>query len=306
MIANATGCSSIYGASCPSTPYSVPWANSLFEDNAEFGLGMYLSYKQKRNQIEEIMNNNPENELYKTWLNNKDNYEITSVIKEELKNTNFDKNLLNFIESRSIWCIGGDGWAYDIGFNGIDQVLSSNENVNILVLDTEVYSNTGGQSSKSTKVGAVAKFAGLGKETKKKDLFKIAINYDNVYVASVCLGANPMHTIKALLEAQEHNGPSIVIAYAPCIEHGIKGGLSNSIEQEKLSVECGYNILMRYKDNTLYIDSPEPKFDKYEEFLNNEVRYNSLKLKNKLNAYELLEQQKNNAKERYQNYKKLI
>ena len=306
MIANATGCSSIYGASCPSTPYSVPWANSLFEDNAEFGLGMYLSYKQKRNQIEEIMNNNPENELYKKWLNNKDNYEITSVIKEELKNTNFDKNLLNFIESRSIWCIGGDGWAYDIGFNGIDQVLSSNENVNILVLDTEVYSNTGGQSSKATKVGAVAKFAGLGKETKKKDLFKIAINYDNVYVASVCLGANPMHTIKALLEAQEHNGPSIVIAYAPCIEHGIKGGLSNSIEQEKLSVECGYNILMRYKDNTLYIDSPEPKFDKYEEFLNNEVRYNSLKLKNKLNAYELLEQQKNNAKERYQNYKKLI
>ena len=305
MIANATGCSSIYGASCPSTPYSVPWANSLFEDNAEFGYGMYITYKQKREQIEHIMQKDTNNLTYKKWLDNKDNYEITHVIKKELENK-FDKNLINFIESRSVWCIGGDGWAYDIGFSGIDQVLSSNENINILVLDTEVYSNTGGQSSKSTKVGAVAKFATNGKKTRKKDLFKIASNYDNVYVASVCLGANPMHTIKAMIEAEEHNGPSIIIAYAPCIEHGIKGGLINSIDQEKLSVECGYNILMRYKDNKLTIDSTEPNFDKYDEFLNNEVRYNSLKIKNKEAAEYLLEQQKNNAKERYEYYKKLI
>ena len=306
MIANATGCSSIYGGSCPSTPYNIPWANSLFEDNAEFGFGMLKSYLQKRNQIEEIMKKDETNETYKKWLENKDNYQITSVIKEELSNTNFDKNLLNYIESRSIWCIGGDGWAYDIGFSGIDQVLSSNENINILVLDTEVYSNTGGQSSKSTKLGAVAKFATSGKNTNKKDLFKIATNYDNVYVASVCLNANQMHTIKAFIEAEKHDGPSIIIAYAPCIEHGIKGGLINSIESSKLSVECGYNILMRYQDNKLTIDSQEPNFDKYDEFLNNEIRYNSLKLKNKEAAEYLLEEQKNNAIKRYEYYKNLI
>jgi len=305
MIANATGCSSIYGGSCPSTPYSVPWANSLFEDNAEFGYGMLKSYIQKRNQIEKIMEKDQSNDIYIKWLENKDNYEITHVIKEELSKTNFDKNLLNYIESRSIWCIGGDGWAYDIGFSGIDQVLSSNENINILVLDTEVYSNTGGQSSKSTKLGAVAKFASSGKNTNKKDLFKIATNYDNVYVASVCLNANPMHTIKSFIEAEKHNGPSIIIAYAPCIEHGIKGGLINSIETSKLSVECGYNILMRYQDSKLTIDSSEPNYDKYEDFLNNEVRYNSLKLKNNELAEYLLEQQKNNAKKRYEYFKNL-
>ena len=202
--------------------------------------------------------------------------------------------------------IGGDGWAYDIGFSGIDHVLASNDNINILVLDTEVYSNTGGQSSKSTKLGAVAKFATSGKNTNKKDLFKIATNYDNVYVASVCLNANQMHTIKAFIEAEKHDGPSIIIAYAPCIEHGIKGGLINSIESSKLSVECGYNILMRYQDNKLTIDSQEPNFDKYDEFLNNEIRYNSLKLKNKEAAEYLLDEQKNNAIKRYEYYKNLI
>ena len=306
MIANATGCSSIYGGSCPSTPYNVPWANSLFEDNAEFGYGMMKSYVQKRKYIEEIFHQNKENELYQKWLENKDNYDITSQIKKELETTNFDKDLINFIESRSVWCIGGDGWAYDIGFSGIDQVLSSNENINILVLDTEVYSNTGGQSSKSTKVGAVAEFASLGKTTKKKDLFKIATNYENVYVASVCLGANQMQTIRAFIEAEKHNGPSIIIAYSPCIEHGIKGGLTNSLEQAKLSVECGYNILMRYENKKLYIDSKEPNFDKYEEYLKNEVRYNALKTKDKELAETLLEQQKNNAIERYNYYKNLI
>lgn len=305
VIANATGCSSIYGASCPSTPYNIPWANSLFEDNAEFGLGMLKSYEQKRKDIEEIMLKEPENSIYKEWLENKNNYKITSVIKSKLEQTNFNKDLLNYISKRSIWCIGGDGWAYDIGFNGIDHVLSSNENINILVLDTEVYSNTGGQSSKSTKLGAVAKFATKGKHNYKKDLFKIATTYENVYVASISLKANPMQAIKAFKEAEEHNGPSIIIAYAPCIEHGINGGLTNSIEEEKKSVECGYNILMRYKDNKIIIDSKEPDFDKYESYLNNEVRYNSLKKKNIKEAQELLELQKNNAIKRYEYFKNL-
>ena len=305
IIANATGCSSIYGASCPSTPYNIPWANSLFEDNAEFGLGMLKSYEQKRKEIEEIMLKEPENSIYKEWLKNKNNYKITSVIKSKLEQTNFNKDLLNYISKRSIWCIGGDGWAYDIGFNGIDHVLSSNENINILVLDTEVYSNTGGQSSKSTKLGAVAKFATKGKHNYKKDLFKIATTYENVYVASISLKANPMQAIKAFKEAEEHNGPSIIIAYAPCIEHGINGGLTNSIEEEKKSVECGYNILMRYKDNKIIIDSKEPDFDKYESYLNNEVRYNSLKKKNIKEAQELLELQKNNAIKRYEYFKNL-
>ena len=305
IIANATGCSSIYGASCPSTPYNIPWANSLFEDNAEFGLGMLKSYEQKRKDIEEIMLKEPENSIYKEWLENKNNYKITSVIKSKLEQTNFNKDLLNYISKRSIWCIGGDGWAYDIGFNGIDHILSSNENINILVLDTEVYSNTGGQSSKSTKLGAVAKFATKGKHNYKKDLFKIATTYENVYVASISLKANPMQAIKAFKEAEEHNGPSIIIAYAPCIEHGINGGLTNSIEEEKKSVECGYNILMRYKDNKIIIDSKEPDFDKYESYLNNEVRYNSLKKKNIKEAQELLELQKNNAIKRYEYFKNL-
>ena len=305
MIANATGCSSIYGGSCPSTPYNIPWANSLFEDNAEFGYGMLKSYLSKREQIETIMNNSIDNKLYKEWLDNKDSYEITSVIKEKLIDTDFDKTLINYITPRSIWCIGGDGWAYDIGFGGIDQILSSNENINILVLDTEVYSNTGGQSSKSTKMGAVQKFNTLGKHTNKKDLFRIATTYNNVYAASISLKSNPMHAIKAMIEAEKHNGPSIIIAYAPCIEHGIKGGLINSIEQEKLSVECGYNILMRYNDGKVTVDSKEPDFDKYEEYLNNEIRFSSLKTKNPLEYEELLNNQKNNAIERYNYFKNL-
>ena len=303
MIANATGCSSIYGASCPSTPYSIPWANSLFEDNAEFGLGMLKSFQDKRKKIESIMSNDTTNPLYKEWLENKDNYEITCVIKEKLYATDFDKSLINYITPTSIWCIGGDGWAYDIGFGGLDQVLASNENINILVLDTEVYSNTGGQSSKSTKMGAVAKFNTSGKKTYKKDLFKIATTYNNVYAATISLKANPMHAIKSMIEAERHNGPSIIIAYAPCIEHGIKGGLINSIEQEKLSVECGYNILMRYSNGEVTVDSPEPNFDKYEEYLSNEIRYSSLKTKNPEAANELLEHQKNNAIKRYKYFK---
>ena len=305
MIANATGCSSIYGASCPSTPYSIPWANSLFEDNAEFGFGMLKSYQDKRTKIEQIMKNNDSNPIYKEWIDNKNSYEITSVIKEKLSKTDFDKNLINYITPASIWCIGGDGWAYDIGFGGLDQILASNENINILVLDTEVYSNTGGQSSKSTKIGAVAKFNTNGKHTYKKDLFKIATTYDNVYAACVSLKANPMHTIKCMIEAEKHEGPSIIIAYAPCIEHGIKGGLANSIDQEKLSIKCGYNILMRYMDGKIKVDSSTPNFDKYEEYLSNEIRFSSLKAKNPEEAEKLLLHQKNNAIERYKFYKNL-
>lgn len=314
VIANATGCSSIYGGSFPSTPYLVPWANSLFEDNAEFAYGIYTSYKQKRNRIKNIISNSinsyseKEKDACLNLLLNFDNYEITNNFVKNMDDLTLPKELYDlkeYIPKKSVWAIGGDGWAYDIGYNGIDHILHSNENINILVLDTEVYSNTGGQASKSTKVGAVAEFADFGKKTSKKDLFKIAMCSPNVYVGSICLGANNVQAIKTLTEAENHNGPSIVICYCPCIEHGIKGGMCNSINEEKLAVECGYTLLMRYKDNKLYLDSKEPNFDKYEEFLNNEVRYNALKIKDNSLANKLLNIQINNAKERYNYYNKI-
>ncbi len=313
IIANATGCSSIYGGSMPSTPYSISWANSLFEDNAEFALGMVLSYKQKSKQIENIMEkamhavSEPVKEKFELWLEHRDDFDITYPLKEELKNMEIPadlKALLDYIPTRSVWAIGGDGWAYDIGFGGIDHVLSSNENVKILVLDTEVYSNTGGQMSKSSKIGQVAEFADFGKKTPKKDLFKMAMCYPNCYVASICLGADFMHTIKTLKEAEAHKGPAIVIAYCPCVEHGIKGGLSCTTKEQALAVSVGYQLLMRYvpEDQTLYIDSKEPDFSKYEEFLENETRYHSLKIKNPKLAADLLEINKENAIKRYQYY----
>ena len=314
VIANATGCSSIYGGSFPSTPYLVPWANSLFEDNAEFAYGIYTSYKQKRNRIKDIISNSinsyseKEKDACLNLLLNFDNYEITNNFAKNMDDLTLPKELYDlkeYIPKKSVWAIGGDGWAYDIGYNGIDHILHSNENINILVLDTEVYSNTGGQASKSTKVGAVAEFADFGKKTSKKDLFKIAMCAPNVYVGSICLGANNVQAIKTLTEAENHNGPSIVICYCPCIEHGIKGGMCNSINEEKLAVECGYTLLMRYKDNKLYLDSKEPNFDKYEDFLNNEVRYNALKIKDNSLANKLLNIQINNAKERYNYYNKI-
>ena len=314
VVANATGCSSIYGGSAPSTPYSIPWANSLFEDNAEFAFGIHTSYKQKRDRIEHIMRESldsvdkNEAELFTKWLENKDDFAITMQIKEELKNKTIPKelhDLLDYIPARTVWAIGGDGWAYDIGYGGLDHVLHSNENIKVLVLDTEVYSNTGGQASKSTKLGAVAEFANLGKKTAKKDLFKIASCIPNCYVASVSLGANMMQTINAFKEAEEHNGPAIIIAYSPCIEHGIKTGMGCSINEEKLAVECGYTLLMRY-DGEYHLDSKEPDFAKYEEFLNNEVRFNALKIKEPDLANEILSEQKENAIERYNYYKKII
>ena len=316
VIANATGCSSIYGGSAPSTPYTIPWANSLFEDNAEFGYGISLSYKLKRNRIKKLMEDNLNNvsddikEIFEKWLNNINDYEITKEVYESLKELNIPetlKELINYIPARTVWAIGGDGWAYDIGFGGIDHVLSSNENIKILVLDTEVYSNTGGQMSKSSRIGQVAEFADLGKKSGKKDLFKIAMCYPNTYVASISLGANMMQTIKVLKEAEEHNGPAIVIAYCPCVEHGIKGGLSCTNSEQKLAVDCGYTLLMRYNpvEEKLYIDSKEPNFELYNDFLNNEVRYNALKIKNQKLANEILEVNKNNAIKRYEYYKKM-
>jgi len=314
IIANATGCSSIYGGSAPSTPYSIPWANSLFEDNAEFGFGILNSYKVIRENIKNKMLNSMNDvnsivkELFDTWINNIDNYEITKKIKEELESEELPKeieHLRNYLEAPSIWTVGGDGWAYDIGFSGIDHVLSSNENVNILVLDTEVYSNTGGQASKSSHIGQVAEFTNHGKKTHKKDLFKIAMNYPNCYVASISMGANVMQTIKAFKEAEEHKGPSIIIAYSPCVEQGIKKGMNCTSKEQRLAVECGYTMLMRYDGKNLKIDSKEPDFTKYDEFLNGEVRYNSLKIKNPQKAEEIFNQNMEYSKERYEYFKKI-
>ena len=308
VIANATGCSSIYGASCPNTPYLVSWGNSLFEDNAEYGFGILNTYEKLHNRIFKELDDIGSlraRKLSKFIKDNENDYEALDKIKKELSSL-ISPDLADYVTPKSVWSIGGDGWAYDIGFGGLDHVLSSNQNVKILVLDTEVYSNTGGQASKSSHIGAVAEFTDSGKRTYKKDLFKIAMNYPNIYVAQISLGANMMQAIKVIKEAEEHVGPAIIIAYSPCIEHGIKGGMSNSINEEKLAVISGYVILMRYFDNQLYIDSPEPNFDKYDEFLSNEVRYNALKIKNKKIADDLLQKNKDQAINRYNEYLKLI
>ncbi len=316
VVANATGCSSIYGGSAPSTPYSIPWANSLFEDNAEFALGIHSSYKIKRDRIEEIMKstlNTVSSDLksiYQKWLDNREDATITREVAKLLEDKNIPKeleDLKEYIPSRVVWAFGGDGWAYDIGFGGLDHMLSQNENIKCLVLDTEVYSNTGGQASKSSKMGAVCEFADFGKKTYKKDLFRIAMSYPNCYVASISLGANIMHTIKIMKEAMEHKGPAIIIAYSPCVEHGIKTGMSCSISEEKLAVDVGYQLLMHYnpEEEKLYMDSKEPEFNRYEEFLDNEVRFNAIKIKDKELADVLLTNQKENAIKRYNYYKKI-
>lgn len=314
VIANATGCSSIYSASLPCTPYKVPWISSLFEDNAEFGLGLHLAYKNARNRIKEIMKESKENVIpsvkktYKKWIDNMDDSKITNEVKKELEGKVIPeelKSLLDYIPSRNVWIVGGDGWAYDIGFGGLDHVLRRGENVKVLVLDTEVYSNTGGQKSKSTRTGAVAEFASTGKLKPKKDLFEIAMNIPNCYVASISAGANNMQTIKAFTEAEEHNGPSVIIAYSPCIAHGIIGGLSESIEEQKLLVESGYNILMRYKPESkeLIIDSKEPNYELYESVFEKELRYKNLEELNKKAYEKLYREHIENAKERYNYYK---
>ena len=306
VIANATGCSSIYGASSPDMPYEIPWANSLFEDNAEFGYGMMIGYETARDRVRNYMSNH-DDELFEKWLSNSDDYSIT---KEVYDNIDYGKHpellkLKNYIMPRSVWAVGGDGWAYDIGFNGIDHVLASGDNINILVLDSQVYSNTGSQSSKATPKGAVAQFASDGKKNNKKDLARIAMSYPNVYVATVSIGANMMQVIKAFEEASKHNGPSIIIAYTPCISHGIKGGMRESVNMEVLATKCGYFPTFRYNDGVFVLDSKNPDFDLYEDFLLKQTRYSMLKAVNPEKALELLKENKDNAINRFEYYKNL-
>ena len=309
FIANATGCSSIYGASVPSMPYSVPWANSLFEDNAEFGLGIKSGINIKRNKIKKYMEEH-DDELFHRWLNNMNDY---TICKEVYDNIDYSKHaylkkLKDYIVPKSVWIIGGDGFAYDIGFGGIDHVLSTNENINILILDTEVYSNTGGQSSKSSNLGSIASFTSSGKTNYKKDLARMAMCYPHVYVACVNIGYDKEQYLKAIREANNYNGPAIIIAYAPCIEHGIKTGMEHSLDEAKLATTCGYFPTFRYNPDTekFILDSKNIDDSKYDEFLSNENRYANLKKVNPSDANVLLEMQKEWAKNRYNYYSKLV
>ncbi|MDD4719164.1 MAG: pyruvate:ferredoxin (flavodoxin) oxidoreductase [Bacilli bacterium] len=313
MIANATGCSSIYGASAPSMPYDIPWASSLFEDNAEYGYGMLVASNVMRNRVRKVMEdnlNNSNKELFEKWLANSNDFDITKEVYENINYSDAPKELVElkeYIKSRTIWTIGGDGWAYDIGFGGIDHVLASNDNVNILVLDSQVYSNTGGQSSKSSPRGSVAPFTASGKQVARKDLARIALSYPHVYVAQVSLAANPMQLIKTFNEAAAYNGPSIIIAYTPCIAHGIKGGMSNTLENEKDATKSGYFPIFRYNPITeeFTLDSKNVDFDLYEDFLNSQTRFTLLKKLNPDEAEKLLENQKLDSMKRYEYYKKL-
>ncbi len=313
VIANATGCSSIYGASSPSTPYSIPWANSLFEDNAEFGFGMKIADEVKKNQLKNIINENiskvdeEEKDIYLDYINDI-NVDTAKALLSVIPHTKIKplKSLKKYIMPISLWAVGGDGWAYDIGYNGIDHVLNSGENVNILVLDTEVYSNTGGQASKSSRIGTVAKFASSGKKTPKKDLLKIALTNPNVYVGAISLGANPAATIKVMLEAEKYNGPSIIVAYSPCIAWGILKGMSNSIDEEKKATASGYFPIFHYNPDTKEFKMDgKSDFNKYQDYLNSEDRYKSLKIINSEEADTLLKENEDNAKERFNYYDSL-
>ena len=301
LVANATGCTMIYCSSTPSTPFvtdkdnnGVAWANSLFEDNAEFGFGMAIAQSFKASKILKTMEDNMdkvEPELkadFEAYLAAKDDRDAQRALKDKLvadvkASANEDVKVLLEMErdlvGKSVWIVGGDGWAYDIGYGGLDHVMANNLNVNVLVLDTEVYSNTGGQSSKSSQAASIAKFAAGGKALAKKDLGQIVMEYGTAYVASVSMGANQMQTIKALKEAESYDGPSIVIAYCPCAEQGIKGGLIKAPLVQKAAVECGYVTLYRYDprlEKPLQIDSKEPNWDKFHDFLMNEARYFNL------------------------------
>jgi pyruvate-ferredoxin/flavodoxin oxidoreductase len=339
MIANATGCSSIYGGSAPSCPYTVneeghgpAWANSLFEDNAEYGFGMELGVTQRREKladlVREAMNAELSKELKdacKMWLDNMydgdKSKEYGRKIEELAELETLDQkgpaNALlceildrsDYLVKKSIWVIGGDGWAYDIGYGGLDHVVAMGHDINVLVLDTEVYSNTGGQSSKATPTGAVAKFAAGGKPTRKKDLGRMAMTYGYVYVASVAMGASKNQLMKALVEAESYHGPSLIIAYAPCINHGINMGRSQN--EEKRAVEAGYWVLYRYDprrkeagENPFMLDSKEPKSD-FKEFLMGEVRYSSLTRTFPENAKSLFQKAEEDMKERYETYKQM-
>ena len=326
-IANATGCSSIWGGSAPATPYTVnkvgegpAWANSLFEDNAEYGYGMFLAQSTLRNQLIEKVEAVKENAddaakaVIDKFLVTKNDGTANKVAAAELievltkMNTPEAAEILKkkeYLNKKSVYIFGGDGWAYDIGFGGLDHVIASHQDVNIVVFDTEVYSNTGGQASKATPTGAIAQFAAAGKEVKKKDLAAIAMSYGYVYTAQVAMGANPAQCIKAFVEAESYDGPSLVIAYAPCINHGIKGGMTAAQAEEKRAVEAGYWHLFRYDPrlevegkNPFQLDSKEPKAS-YEEFIMNEVRYSSLARSNPERAKELFAFAEKTAKEKY-------
>jgi len=332
-IANATGCSSIWGNSSPSTPYTVnpqgrgpAWSNSLFEDNAEFGYGMLLAQNTIRERLKASVEKLAENgvnddvkaaaqEYLDTFSVGATNGTATDKLVKALEDCDCGcaeraellKNK-DFLAKKSQWIFGGDGWAYDIGFGGVDHVLASGQDINIMVFDTEVYSNTGGQSSKATKTGATAQFAAGGKETKKKDLAGIAMSYGYVYVAQIAMGADFNQTVKAIAEAEAYPGPSLIIAYAPCINHGIKKGMSKAQTEEQLAVECGYWNNFRFNpeaEKKFTLDSKEPKGD-YQEFLNGEVRYNALMRANPEKAQRLFAQNEAEAMERYEYLKGLV
>ena len=336
MIANATGCTSIWGASAPSMPYTKncqghgpSWANSLFEDNAEYGLGMFLGVKQSRERVEDMVKAMLEGELPEDlkaaltdWLEHVNDSEgtreradaLTAALEKYKDNCDKCTALYDekqFFVKRSHWIFGGDGWAYDIGYGGLDHVLASGENVNVMVFDTEVYSNTGGQSSKSTPTAAIAKFAASGKKTKKKDLGMMAMSYGYVYVAQVAMGADKNQTLKAIAEAEAYDGPSLIIAYAPCINHGLKVGMGCSQLEEKRAVDCGYWATYRFNPelkeqgkNPFILDSKEPTAN-FRDFLMGEVRFSSLQKMFPDTAEALFEKTEKDAKTRLDGYKKL-
>ena len=338
IVANATGCSSIYGGSAPATPYckncrsgkGVAWANSLFEDNAEFGLGMATATRKMRDRVERVMREAIANcdccdkklkALFQEWIDNREDGVKTAELADKIVaacekcGCDYCKQIVDLkdhLVKKSQWIFGGDGWAYDIGFGGLDHVLASGEDVNVLVLDTEVYSNTGGQSSKATPAGAVAKFAASGKKVRKKDLGMIAKSYGYVYVAQVAMGASQAQYFKAIKEAEAYPGPSLVICYAPCINHGIKVGMGRSQHEEAKAVECGYWHLWRFNPaeeeagkNGFHLDSKEPDWSKFQDFIMGEVRYNSLLKTFPEEAKELFAKTEQFAKLRYEGYKKL-
>ncbi len=336
MVANATGCSSIYSGSVPSTPYTTnergqgpAWANSLFEDFCEFGMGMVIANEKMRSRLEALVTealdckccSDEVKALFAQWLEVKEDgeksREVTNALLPALKACDCDlckkiSELSHYLVKRSQWIIGGDGASYDIGFGGLDHVLASGKNVNILVLDTEVYSNTGGQASKATPIGAIAKFAASGKRVRKKDLGLIASTYGYVYAAQIAMGADQAQTLKAIREAEAYDGPSIIIAYAPCINHGLKAGMGKSQQEEALAVACGYWHLWRYNPaleaegkNPFTLDSKEPNWDEFENFLKGEVRYASVMKQYPEEAAELFAAAKENAQWRYNNYRRL-
>jgi pyruvate-ferredoxin/flavodoxin oxidoreductase len=336
IVANATGCSSIFGGSAPSTPYCAnkegkgpAWANSLFEDNAEYGFGIANGVNKMRERIAIKMAQAIEQgkiapatkEAFNSWIDSMNDAEASKTASEQVvqvlkkEKDPVAKEILDleqYLIKKSVWVMGGDGWAYDIGYGGLDHVIASGEDINVLVVDTEVYSNTGGQASKATPVGAVAKFAASGKKIRKKDLGAMAMTYGYVYVAQVAMGANMNQYFKALKEAEAYPGPSMIIAYAPCINHGLRAGMAKSQDEEKRAVEAGYWHLYRYNPmlekegkNPFTLDSKEPDWSKFQEFLNGEVRYTSLKKSFPKEAAELFLAAEENAKWRYESYKRL-